>query len=88
MYRRFFSSSKTFDTPTYLTNLEPVKMPDNLNVFPRTINRDCCDKNYQSNAQLHWNTLIVSQPGEGCVRHSDLTLYEFKSARTSYFCPA
>jgi hypothetical protein len=50
-------------TPTYLTNIEPLKMSDTVNVYPQAINRGFCDKNHQSNVQKHWDTQIISQPG-------------------------
>jgi hypothetical protein len=56
------SRTKPVITPTYMTNIEPLKMSDTVNVYPQAINRDCCDKSHHSGVQTHWDTQIISQP--------------------------
>jgi len=49
-------------TAIYLQYKGDLKNADIVNVYPQAISRYCSDKNYQSGAQKHRNTQIISQP--------------------------
>ncbi len=57
------AGNKLVITPTKNNYLASLKTAYTVNIYPQSINRDCCDKNNQSGAQKHWDTQIISQPG-------------------------
>jgi len=54
--------SKVWISPTKNNYLADLFFAYTVNVYPQAISRDCSNKNYQSGAQKHWNTQIISQP--------------------------
>ena len=46
-----------------MQKIRPLKIADNVNIYPQPFNRYHCDKNHQSGEVRLWGIQIISQVG-------------------------